>query len=97
MLDRQMVEQYLGKSTAVIIGGAEEEQLGHGGMVAVAKVVGNVVLGEAENSDMVRIAVIIEPGQLAKVDLQHGRKQRDLIDRLVDQIRISSRILSSEA
>jgi hypothetical protein len=35
-----------------------------------------VVFGEAENSDMVRVAVIVKPEQLTKVDLQHNWKQR---------------------
>jgi hypothetical protein len=29
-----MVEQHLGEPTAVVVGRAEEKQLGHGGMVA---------------------------------------------------------------
>ena len=39
--------------------------------------VGNyVVLAEAEDSSMVRVAVVIKPGRLTKVDLQHDWKQR---------------------
>ena len=37
-----MVEQHLRKSTPVIVGGTEEKQFAHGGMVAVAEMVGNV-------------------------------------------------------
>ncbi len=35
-----------------------------------------VVLAEAEDSSMVRVAVVIKPGRLTKVDLQHDWKQR---------------------
>ena len=49
-----------------------------------------VVLAEAENPGMVRIAVIIEPGQLTKVDLQSDRKQRAPFGNAADWARLPS-------
>jgi hypothetical protein len=47
-----------------------------------------IVLAEAEHSGMVRIAVIIEPGQLTKVDLQYGWKQRTAPGNAADWVRL---------
>jgi hypothetical protein len=43
-----------------------------------------LVFGEAENADMVRVAVIVKPGRLTKVDLQHDWRQRPPYENTVD-------------
>ena len=47
-----------------------------------------VVLAEAENSGMVRIAVIIAPGQLTKVDLQYDWKHHAPSGNAADWVRL---------
>lgn len=47
-----------------------------------------VVLGEVENGGMVKVAVVIQPGQLTKVDLGSDWKQRTLAGNAADWVRL---------
>jgi hypothetical protein len=47
-----------------------------------------VVLAKAEPRGMVKIAVVIKPGQLTKIDLQYGWKQREFPGNAADWVRL---------